>query len=195
MKAVSDIDDNRYFKVSAKRKLPAEQKSHINLSQVITFAIATIVILLAMASFITDMNLADILTWVEAYFGVSFTLIYFVLMGVGAISFVRIHHDIKPEFWYEVGQQAGNGISTLALTFTLLGISLGIGTLSGQALTPETVEPLIGELTAQFSLAFMTTVVGLPSATLVRASISIKFAARVSQQEAESTIFINGENK
>jgi hypothetical protein len=55
----------------------------------------------------------------------------------------------------------------------LLGISVGIGTLSKQSLTPETVNEVIGILTQQFSMAFMTTVVGLPAATLSRALLSI----------------------
>jgi hypothetical protein len=78
-------------------------------------------------------------------------------------------------FLYDAGMQAANGISTLALTFTLLGISLGIGTLSEQPLTPESVNGIIGELTKQFSMAFMTTVVGLPSSAILRAWVSLRY--------------------
>jgi len=73
------------------------------------------------------------------------------------------------DFWQSVALQAAGAVTSLALTFTLLGISLGIGSLAGQPLTPDTVQDVIQELTANFSLAFMTTVVGLPSATLLRA--------------------------
>ena len=63
---------------------------------------------------------------------------------------------------------AAHGVATLALTYTLFGISLGIGTLAGQGLTPETVQTVIRDLTASFSLAFMTTVVGLPLSAALR---------------------------
>lgn len=173
-----------------------EQSSPANYSQLIAISIATLIIVLALASLITDMNVADILVWIEAYFGMSFTLLYLALMGMGISSFFKISQREKPEFWYEVGQQAGNGISTLALTFTLLGISLGIGTLSGQPLTPDNVQSLIGELTAQFSLAFMTTVVGLPSATLIRALVSIRYADHIEKQKKafEKESFTTTEN-
>ena len=78
--------------------------------------------------------------------------------------------------WSELGLQTANGISTLALTFTLFGISMGIGSLSEQPLSQENVESVISELTAQFSIAFMTTVVGLPTAALIRAVISVRVA-------------------
>lgn len=135
------------------------------------------VILLAIASFVTDMALSDILEWVSAYFSISFALCFVALVTLGLLALYKVHCNERCEFWFEVGQQAGNGISTLALTFTLLGISMGIGTLAGQNLSPETVNALIGELTTQFSLAFMTTVVGLPTAALIRALISIRYAA------------------
>tara|TARA_B100000683_G_scaffold220295_1_gene217084 strand:- start:1019 stop:1255 length:237 start_codon:yes stop_codon:yes gene_type:complete len=69
--------------------------------------------------------------------------------------------------------QTANGVTTLALTFTLLGISLGIGGLAEQNLTPETVQTVIRDLTANFSLAFMTTVVGLPMSAILRALLVV----------------------
>jgi hypothetical protein len=71
---------------------------------------------------------------------------------------------------------AANGIATLALTYTLFGISLGIGDLAGQNLTPDTVQAVIRGLTERFSLAFMTTVIGLPTSALLRALLSITAA-------------------
>lgn len=87
--------------------------------------------------------------------------------------------DADAVFWLEVGVQAANGVTTLALTFTLLGISLGIGGLAGQPLTPETVQPIIRQLTADFSLAFMTTVVGLPVSAGLRAALLITHEKRI----------------
>ena len=66
----------------------------------------------------------------------------------------------------------------LALTYTLFGISLGIGSLAGQGLTPETVESVIRNLTASFSLAFMTTVIGLPLSALLRAALVVVHGRR-----------------
>lgn len=78
--------------------------------------------------------------------------------------------------WREAGLHAANGIATLALTYTLLGISLGIGELAGQELTPDTVQDVIRGLTERFSLAFMTTIIGLPLAAVLRALLSVSTA-------------------
>jgi hypothetical protein len=133
----------------------------------------SLIILLAVLSFTTQMTLADILLYVERLFGITFTLIFAALVLVAAWSIIQLYQAKQVALWTEVGMQMANAISTLALTFTLLGISLGIGSLSNQALTPESVQGIISQLTAQFSMAFMTTVVGLPTATLFRAWISI----------------------
>ena len=85
-------------------------------------------------------------------------------------------------FWTEAGLQAANGIATLALTYTLLGISLGIGTLAEQELTPETVHHVIRGLTSQFSLAFMTTVIGLPTTAILRTLLVVTHARKRGQE-------------
>jgi hypothetical protein len=109
--------------------------------------------------------------------------IYLPLMATGFMATYKIiRNDTtlkEKEFFLEVSHQIANAISTLSLTYTLLGISLGIGSLSQQELRPETVNSIISELTGQFSMAFMTTVVGLPSATLIRALASISMAKRL----------------
>lgn len=134
-------------------------------------------IFLAAASYMTNMTLLDLLNYVEQIFSFTFILLFtpLVLCGSYALIILNRHSADRAQkiFWFEVGQQSANGISTLALTFTLLGISVGIGTLSQQSLTPESVNEVIGVLTKQFSMAFMTTVVGLPTATLCRALLSI----------------------
>jgi cytochrome bd-type quinol oxidase subunit 2 len=134
-------------------------------------------IVLAGASYATNMTLFDLLSYVEQIFSYTFVALFvpLVLCATYAITFIHREHESKAKkiFWYEVGQQSANGISTLALTFTLLGISVGIGTMSKQSLTPESVNQVIVVLTQQFSMAFMTTIVGLPTATLCRALLSI----------------------
>lgn len=79
----------------------------------------------------------------------------------------------EADFWLTAGVQMANGVATLALTYTLFGISVGIGALADQGLTPETVEGVIRDLTASFSLAFMTTVIGLPLSAAVRSILVI----------------------
>ncbi|MFQ3207310.1 MAG: hypothetical protein ACI9IT_001465 [Glaciecola sp.] len=136
-----------------------------------------VIMLLAIASYMTNMTLIDLLSYVEKLFSFSFVLLFAPLILFAGYAVVLVNRtDVDKEqkaFWFEIGQQSANGMSTLALTFTLLGISVGIGTLSKQSLTPETVNDVIGVLTQQFSMAFMTTVVGLPAATLSRALLSI----------------------
>ncbi|MFC4699622.1 hypothetical protein ACFO4O_05565 [Glaciecola siphonariae] len=145
------------------------------------------VILLALVSYCTQMTLQDLMAHIEELFGVSFVVLFSVLVALAAFSIVQLHQNSGSALWAEVGLQAANGISTLALTFTLLGISLGIGSLSTQALTPDTVQHIIGELTAQFSMAFMTTVIGLPTATLFRAVISVMCVKQMPVNEGSNS--------
>ena len=144
---------------------------------------ACLVILLAIASFVTQTNASDLIGYIQQVFGVSFVSIYLPLMAIGFFATYKIiQHSTRLEekkFFLEVSQQVANAISTLSLTYTLLGISLGIGSLSQQELNPDTVNGIISDLTGQFSMAFMTTVVGLPSATLIRALAGISMAKRV----------------
>ncbi|BDX06388.1 hypothetical protein [Planctobacterium marinum] len=139
-----------------------------------------LVISLAIISWYSSMNVQEMLLWGQKVFSASFVIGYLVLIGTAAYAWHKIkqskgnNKSKQSALWFELGQQCGNGLATLALTFTLLGISLGIGVLSEQPLTPETIQSIIQELTRQFSMAFMTTVVGLPSATLVRAIFSVK---------------------
>lgn len=144
-------------------------------SNAIGLFFGTGIILLALASYLTQMPLADIVTWLQNIFSWSFVVIFSGLFSMAVVAGSSIKSGKNNEFLYDAGIQAANGISTLALTFTLLGISLGIGTLSDQPLTPSTVNGMIGELTKQFSMAFMTTVVGLPSSAILRAWVSLRY--------------------
>ena len=101
-----------------------------------------------------------------------------------------MEENTKTRLWVEVGTQAANGVTTLALTFTLLGISLGIGSLADQALTPSSIQKVIADMTANFSLAFMTTVIGLPLSALLRSLIVIT----VRYQETMPTALLKGMN-
>lgn len=133
------------------------------------------VILLALTSYITDQRLNALFEWMQQVFGWGYALMYSVLLAVALFSFHRLNADKESVFWLELGQQTAGGIATLSLTFTLLGISLGIGALSDKTIDPTTIQSIIRELTRHFSTAFMTTVVGLPTANCLRALISLKY--------------------
>jgi hypothetical protein len=144
-------------------------------SNAIGMFFGTGIILLAAASYLTQMPLIDLVTWLQKVFSWSFVIIFSGLCSMAVVAGAAIKPSKNNDFLYDVGMQTANGISTLALTFTLLGISLGIGTLSEQPLTPSSVNGIIGELTKQFSMAFMTTVVGLPSSAILRAWVSLRY--------------------
>ncbi|MDU0356412.1 hypothetical protein RS130_23190 [Paraglaciecola aquimarina] len=138
--------------------------------------LGTGIILLAVASYLTQMPVIDLVTWLQSVFSWGFVIIFSALFSIGVVAGASIQASKNNTFLYDVGIQAANGISTLALTFTLLGISLGIGSLSEQPLSPSSVNGIIGELTEQFSMAFMTTVVGLPSSAIIRAWVSLRYS-------------------
>lgn len=142
-----------------------------------------IIVLLAAATYFTNMSLPDLIAWAQNVFGWGFAGFYLALLITGVLACQAIHPNSKAAYYWEIAQQTGNGVATLALTFTLLGISLGIGALSEQPLTPDTIQDTIGELTGQFSTAFMTTVVGLPTAALLRAWSSVRYQAVLSLKE------------
>ena len=134
-----------------------------------------VVILLALASFLTDQRVSALLFWLHQVFGWGYAVIYGVLLGAGLCAWRRLLFTKETAFWMELGQQAAGGIATLSLTFTLLGISLGIGALTDKTIEPQTIQSIIQELTGHFSTAFMTTVVGLPTACALRAALALRY--------------------
>lgn len=135
----------------------------------------------------TSLGAAGISDWALEIFGITFLVI---LSGLGfTVLFCWTRYrdlgatDPERRVWLESGLHAANAVSTIALTYTLLGISLGIGTLANQELTPDTVQGVIRGLTDHFSLAFMTTVVGLPAAAVLRALLLITEASLEARNE------------
>ena len=143
------------------------------------------IILLAAVSYATQLPLSGLFIWLDRFFSSAFIGLYTLLVALGIYAIVQLKQPEHADYWQEVGLQTGNAIATLALTFTLLGISLGIGTLSEQPLSPENVQLIISGLTKQFSMAFMTTVLGLPTATILRALISIKYQKIIAENRAD----------
>lgn len=129
---------------------------------------------------------ADIAGLLLETFGTAFLGLLAALVFTTLFCWVRqssLGHDAaRRRPWVEAASQAADGVSTLALTFTLLGISLGIGTLAEKALTPETVQLVVRDLTKHFSLAFMTTVVGLPVSAALRALIRVTEARLIAEE-------------
>lgn len=146
-------------------------------SKSLSYFLGLTVIALAVSAGWTRLGTQDIAEWALQVFGVSFLALFGALVFAGLFCWTRLRETAGDpaarRLWADSGLHAANGVSTLALTYTLLGISLGIGTLAHQDLTPETIQGIIRSLTEHFSMAFMTTVVGLPSAAILRALIGI----------------------
>lgn len=145
-------------------------------SKALSFVLSGMVLVLVVAAFATTKDLSTIITWTKGVFGWAFLAMCSGLVFTALYAWVRLREAPGSTVWLEAGLQAANGVTTLALTYTLLGISLGIGTLADHALTPDSVPTVVSELTADFSLAFMTTVVGLPLSAVLRTLLAVTAA-------------------
>ena len=99
-------------------------------------------------------------------------LVLTVMIAVAKIRDAQVDGQSK-SVWLHIGLHAANGIATVALTFTLFGIGAGIGELAVGDLNIDTINTVIASLTDQFSMAFMTSVVGLPLSALMRVVIGV----------------------
>ena len=149
----------------------------------LSLMLGSLVIGLAFSTILTGQSAAALMLWAIEVLSPSFLLLLAGLIYVSLLSLVKIKETASIENeairdscrvkWLQAGQQCCNGIATLALTFTLLGISLGIGQLADGSLTPDSINTVIADLTKHFSLAFMTSVVGLPLSALLRTILII----------------------
>ncbi len=156
-----------------------------NLSRTISYFLGIIALVLGGAVVITKTSVGEVTSWAEQILGFGFLGLFGFLVAGSLYSLLNMHrykNSTLCNVWLETGLNLSGGVTTLALTFTLLGISLGIGGLAEQVLTPETVQDVIRDLTAQFSLAFMTTVIGLPTAAFLRGALLISHSHLMSQQ-------------
>ncbi len=146
-------------------------------SQTTSFMLGGLVIASAFVVMATSTSLDDIASWAWDVLGLTFAGVLGGLVFVALFCWIKVGKakksgaEIQP--WLTAGVQSANGIATLALTYTLLGISLGIGSLAGQELTPDTIQVVIRSLTENFSMAFMTTVVGLPTSAFLRSLLLV----------------------
>ncbi len=141
-------------------------------SQAASYFMGALVLAAAGLAAVWSLQIEDIAGWAFDVLGAGFVgLLTLLVLGTFycLVQLRRARGDGEvADFWFLAGVQLASGVATLALTYTLFGISLGIGSLAGQGLTPETVQGIIRELTASFSLAFMTTVIGLPLSAVLR---------------------------
>ena len=146
-------------------------------SQTASFLMGAVVLAAAGLAALWSLQIQDIASWAFDVLGAGFVGLLTLLVLATAYCLVqlrRVRDDAEAaDFWLITGVQLAGGVATLALTYTLFGISLGIGSLAGQGLTPETVQAVIRDLTASFSLAFMTTVVGLPLSAVLRTTLVV----------------------
>ena len=165
-------------------------------SKALSYVLGTTAIGLAITVMSTSMDVAGVIDWTTRIFGSLFLVMLVGLVYVAALSWVKIStnraSDPGVQTWFEAGIQAANGVATVALTYTLLGISLGIGGLADQTLSPATIQEVIRGLTEHFSMAFMTTVVGLPISALLRAGLLVSYS-RAQERETASFQMIEGE--
>jgi len=141
-----------------------------------SYMLGATVVAVAVAASVSSTSLPEIIDWAEKIFGVTFLAIIGGLIFIAVYSWTRIIDCPGDRVWLEAGLQAANGVTTLALTYTLLGISLGVGSMAENELSPDTIQTVVRNLTAQFSMAFLTTVVGLPLSAVLRTLLLVTHA-------------------
>jgi len=146
-------------------------------SRAASYMLGSIVIITTLVVVFMSQDITMVTGWALDVLGRGFIVLLAGLIFITTFSLVRMlgsqKNEREQDFWLGVGLQSAHGVTTLALTYTLLGISLGIGGLAAQQLSPETVQTVIRDLTGNFSLAFMTTVIGLPLSAGLRALMTI----------------------
>ena len=144
-------------------------------SQAISVFLGCILISLVFFVYLTENEPFEVFNMATSILGSTFILLislltFFSIICITNVITLKLY---EKKLWFETGIQLSNLISTIALTYTLLGISLGIGDLSSSKLDVDTINETISKLTEQFSMAFMTSVVGLPLSGILRSILII----------------------
>ena len=144
-------------------------------SQAISVFLGCILISLVFFVYLTENEPFEVFNMATSILGSTFILLISLLTFFTIICITNVINlnFYEKKLWFETGIQLSNLISTIALTYTLLGISLGIGELSSSKLDVDTINETISKLTEQFSMAFMTSVVGLPLSGILRSILII----------------------
>ena len=153
--------------------------SHLfnNFSQTLSWFLGSVVVIFFLYMMTTGQNPKVIVDWTLSTLGKLFIIIFLVQLIISIYCLIQVNVLDKPykRFWFEFGLQVSSSISTVALTFTLFGISVGIGELSSSNLDISTINKTIERLTQQFSMAFMTSVIGLPVSSILKSILIINF--------------------
>lgn len=144
-------------------------------SQAISLLLGTLILILLIYVLTTNNDPTFLLNWLISILGNTFIVFLLFLSITSIICIINVCsvEMSKKKLWFESGLQLSNLIATIALTYTLLGISLGIGELSASKLEVGTINQTISRLTNQFSMAFMTSVIGLPLSGILRSILVI----------------------
>ena len=144
-------------------------------SQAISLLLGTLIVILLIYVLTTNNDPSFIFNWLISVLGNTFIVFLLFLSITSIICIINVYsvEESKKKLWFESGLQLSNLIATIALTYTLLGISLGIGELSASKLDVGTINQTISRLTNQFSMAFMTSVIGLPLSGILRSILVI----------------------
>ena len=98
--------------------------------------VGTAVLVAAVASAMVGLDLREIADWAFEVFSVTFMVILGIMLAGFAYCLVRLIECRKDgengDVWLEAAVHLAGGVATVALTYTLLGISLGIGTLADE---------------------------------------------------------------
>lgn len=100
-----------------------------------------------------------------------FALCFFCFL---AINLMQKHKNttLDVEKYFLLGSHAANGIATISLVFTLVGICSGMG-LIGQVTSNGSPSLIgLGDMSTRFQQAFATTIIGLPLAAFLRYVLS-----------------------
>ena len=90
-----------------------------------------LVIVLAYSVYATGMSVEFISEWAVNVLGLSFIVLLAALLLGAVLALLKVqklrsYNEVEAQKWRQFGLQASSGIATLALTYTLLGICLGI---------------------------------------------------------------------
>lgn len=135
-----------------------------------------VIITLALMS-VASLELSEIFerfSSVISVVGWPFLTIYSVLTAILLGSYLKIRRARREgssenlSYWAQVGTQVCGLLSTMALVFTLFGLSQGVLLLGVSKVTPDSIDQLLGELMTHFGVAFYSSIIGLPTAALGR---------------------------
>lgn len=147
------------------------------------------VIATAIAHGASGKSSAEILAWFLHENGISFTVLFLVLLQIALMGWVRVE-ELPPgsrayHLWLDAGLNAAAALGVVSLAYKLVGIGLGINSLAEHPLNADNVQTIMMELTRNFSMAFMTTVFGLVTSSCLRILLVMAHSRRTREKETE----------